>query len=270
MTKGAQSVFIPEQNMAVDAALSGNPTPMISSGHDSKPDLTGPPPYPYKPVTHVLFDVDGLILDTGSLLTKAINEILSEFGKELAMEQRVELMGKRREDMIEDMIKILDLPLTPEELNKKYSNIVEPLYSQAKLLEGAGRLIRHFHALNIPIAVATSSSTSTLAEKTKNHRELFDLFHHVVTGSHPDLKNGKPAPDIFLLCASMFDPAPDPAQCLVFEDAPNGIQAACDSGMQSVMVPHQGLGSQYTLRATQVIHSLIDFKPSDFGLPAFR
>ena len=87
------------------------------------------------------------------------------------------------------------------------------------------RLIRHFHALNIPIAVATSSSTSTLAEKTKNHRELFDLFHHVVTGSHPDLKNGKPAPDIFLLCASMFDPAPDPAQCLVFEDAPNGIQA---------------------------------------------
>lgn len=132
------------------------------------------------------------------------------------------------------------------------------------------RLIRHFHALNIPIAVATSSSTSTLAEKTKNHRELFDLFHHVVTGSHPDLKNGKPAPDIFLLCASMFDPVPDPAQCLVFEDAPNGIQAACDSGMQSVMVPHQSLGSQYTLRATQVIHSLIDFKPSDFGLPAFR
>ena len=143
MTKGAKSVFIPEQNMAVDAALSGNPTKRItSSGHDSKPDLTGPPPYPYKPVTHVLFDVDGLILDTGSLLTKAINEILSEFGKELAMEQRVELMGKRREDMIEDMIKILDLPLTPEELNKKYSNIVEPLYSQAKLLEGAGRQVK--------------------------------------------------------------------------------------------------------------------------------
>ena len=142
MTKGAQSVFIPEQNMAVDAALSGNPTKRISSGHDSKPDLTGPPPYPYKPVTHVLFDVDGLILDTGSLLTKAINEILSEFGKELAMEQRVELMGKRREDMIEDMIKILDLPLTPEELNKKYSNIVEPLYSKAKLLEGAGRQVK--------------------------------------------------------------------------------------------------------------------------------
>ena len=119
MTKGVQSAFIPEQNMAVDAALSGSPTLMISSGHDSKPDLNGPPPYPYKPVTHVLFDVDGLILDTGSLLTKATNGIFSEFGKELAMEQRVELMGKRREDMIEDMIKILDLPLSPEELNKK-------------------------------------------------------------------------------------------------------------------------------------------------------
>jgi hypothetical protein len=142
MTKGVQSAFIPEQNMAVDAALSGNPTLMISSDHDSKPDLNGPPPYPYKPVTHVLFDVDGLILDTGSLLTKATNGIFSEFGKELAMEQRVELMGKRREDMIEDMIKLLDLPLTPEELNKKYSDIVEPLYSQAKVLEGAGRQVK--------------------------------------------------------------------------------------------------------------------------------
>ncbi len=132
------------------------------------------------------------------------------------------------------------------------------------------RLIRHLHSHGVPIAVATSSSKPTLAEKTKNHRAVFDLFHHVVTGSHPDLKHGKPAPDIFLLSARLFDPPPDPANCLVFEDAPNGVQAASDAGMQSVMVPHKNLAPQYTLKATQVLHSLIDFRPSDFGLPPFK
>ena len=106
--------------------------------------------------------------------------------------------------MIEDMIELLDLPMTNEELNEEYANLVEPMYAQCKMLEGAARLVRHLKAKGIPIAVATSSSSATLAEKTKNHREIFDLFHHVVTGSHSDLKNGKPAPDIFLLCAGMF------------------------------------------------------------------
>lgn len=131
-------------------------------------------------------------------------------------------------------------------------------------------MIRHLHANGVPIALATSSSSPTLAEKTKNHKDVFDLFHHVVNGSHPELKEGKPAPDIFLLCAKQFDPAPDPSQCLVFEDAPNGVQAAFDAGMQSVMVPHKNLAPSYTVKATQVLHSLIDFRPSDFGLPPFK
>ena len=151
-----------------------------------------------------------------------------------------------------------------------YFSIVQPLYAQSKLLEGAARLIRHLKANGIPIAIATSSSEATLAEKTKNHREVFDLFEHVVTGSHSDLKNGKPAPDIFLLSASLFEPPPDPSTCLVLEDAPNGIQAAFDAGMQSVMVPHKNISPQYCIKATQVINSLLDFHPEDFGLPPFK
>lgn len=133
------SVFIPDPKMPVEVALNANPTLMIKSGHDFRPEVFGLPPYPYKPVTHVLFDVDGLLLDTGKLFTNATKEILSQFGKELAWEDRVELMGKRREDMIEDMIELLDLPMTTEELNEEYSNLVEPMYSQAKMLEGASR-----------------------------------------------------------------------------------------------------------------------------------
>ena len=180
-------------------------------------------------------------------------------------------MGKRRADMIENMIELYDLPMTTEELNDEYSSLVEPMYSQCKMLEGAARLIRHLKAKGIPIAVATSSSSETLAEKTKSHRKVFDLFHHVVTGSHSELKNGKPAPDIFLICAQLFDDPPiEPKKVLVLEDAPNGIQAAFEAGMQSVMVPHKNLAPQYALQATQVIHSLLDFHPEDFGLPPFK
>ena len=104
-------------------------------------------------MTHVLFDVDGLLVDTGKLFTNATQEILSHHGKKLDWEQRVELMGKRREDMIEDMIELLDLPMTTEELNEEYANLVEPMYAQCKMLEGAARLIRHLKAHNIPIGM---------------------------------------------------------------------------------------------------------------------
>jgi len=56
---------------------------------------------------------------------------------------------------------------------------------------------------------------------------------------------------------------------LVFEDAPNGVTGAVDAGMQVVMVPDKIIPIEKTSHATQVISSLLDFKPEDFGLPPF-
>lgn len=76
---------------------------------------------------------------------------------------------------------------------------------------GAEKLIRHLSAYDVPIAVATSSSMESVELKTTNHKELFKLFHHIVAASSdPTIKQGKPAPDVFLACASRFADKPDP------------------------------------------------------------
>lgn len=77
---------------------------------------------------------------------------------------------------------------------------------------GAERLLRHLHSKGVNIALATSSSRENFELKTTHHGDVFKLFHHIVTGSSdPEVKHGKPAPDIFLICASRFpEPAPQP------------------------------------------------------------
>ena len=56
---------------------------------------------------------------------------------------------------------------------------------------------------------------------------------------------------------------------MVFEDAPNGVQAAISAGMQVVMVPDPIVPEEKRKLATKVIDSLLDFKPEEFGLPKF-
>lgn len=139
------------------------------------------------------------------------------------------------------------------------------------LFAGAERLIRHLHDNDVPIALATSSGEDSVSVKTKHHQELFSLFHHKVMGSSdPEVKQGKPAPDIFLIAAQRFKEQVNPDECLVFEDAPNGVTAAVDAGMQCVMVPDEHVSEDLRKHATVVLRSLDDFKPEDFGLPPFK
>ncbi|GBL77323.1 putative pseudouridine-5'-phosphatase [Araneus ventricosus] len=92
---------------------------------------------------------------------------------------------------------------------------------------GVERLIKHLHATGVPIAIATSSKRETMDMKTTNHRELIGLFHHVVCGStDPEVKHGKPAPDVFLVCADRFEDKPSPDKVkrddIVYDNSTSG------------------------------------------------
>lgn len=222
----------------------------------------------FKPVTHVIFDMDGLILDTEHIYESSCREILKSFGKEYPFVTRMKVLGTTEQATARIIINDLDLPITIQQFLDKQHIICRREFKKLDLLKGADRLIHNLHQTKVPFCLATSSGKEMAELKMSNHPKLFDLFEHKVYGStDPEVKEGKPAPDIFLVAAKRFKDHPEPSACLVFEDSPNGVRAAVDAGMQSVMVPDSIVPEQQRKAATIVLKSLDEFNPKLFNLP---
>lgn len=220
-------------------------------------------------ITHVIFDLDGLLLDTESIFEQCYTSVINEYGKQYDWDLQSQVMGKSAEQGVEIILEKLNLPLTVEEYLTKVREICKTTLPDAKLLPGSERLVRHLHHHNIPIAVATSSSNSSCDIKLQKHKEFISLFHHLVSAENPDVKHAKPFPDLFLVCTSKFTNPPTPDKVLVLEDSPSGVEAAIAAGMAVVMVPDRRLDPALTTKATVVLKSLEDFCPENFGLPPY-
>lgn len=224
-----------------------------------------------RPVTHVIFDMDGVLLNTEDLYTRVYKQICAEYGKNYEWDLKLKLMGKKPFDAAKQVISALELPLSPEEWIERIKRDMEPVFPEAKLLPGVMKLVEHLKMKNIPIAICTGSAKHGFQLKSTHHKEFFDLFGHItLCGDDPEVKHGKPHPDAYIIANSRFSPSPPPEDVLVIEDAPNGVVAAVKAGMQVVMVPDPNVPEEMRKDATIVLNSLTEFRPEDFGLPPFE
>ena len=127
-------------------------------------------------ISHVIFDNDGLLLDTEPFYTKAHQIIAARFGKVFDWSVKSKMIGLRAEDSAKVLLGALDLPYSVEEYLETRSHILRELFPQAEPMPGAVRLTRHLHRNAIPQAVATSSDRRNFDLKITNHKEWFSIF----------------------------------------------------------------------------------------------
>jgi HAD superfamily hydrolase (TIGR01509 family) len=221
----------------------------------------------FRRITHVIYDVDGLLLNTEPFYTKVNQTIAEGYGKTFDWALKSRVIGLRAMDTAKILIDSLSLPLTPEEYLQARQHLLEQLFPQAEPMPGAVRLTRHFHRHGIPQAVASSSDRFHFELKTSRHKEWFSVFECMVVGADTDVHRGKPAPDVFLVAARRL--GANPSSCLVFEDAPAGVEAACSAGMAAIAVPDPNIGRHAFPGAAEILSSLTDFEPAKWGLPDY-
>jgi len=187
-----------------------------------------------EPYTHVIFDLDGTLVDSEQMYTEATQAVIGEFGVTFDPSIKQRVIGRGATAAAQILIDSLNLPLTPQEFIDRREPHLRRLFPNVEPLPGVVKLVQALAARGVPMAVATSSPRKLVTLKSQHH-DWFDAFDVIVCGDDPRLKRSKPAPDIFLLAAK--DLGAEPGSCLVFEDAPAGVEAAVAAGMQVVAIP---------------------------------
>jgi pseudouridine 5'-phosphatase len=216
-------------------------------------------------ITHIIYDNDGLLLDTEPFYTKAHQIVAARYGKIFDWTVKSKMIGLRAEDSANVLIKTLQLPMSVPEYLEARKHLLAELFPQAEALPGAVKLTMHLHRVGIPQAVATSSDRYNFELKITMHKEWFSIFRCVITGDDPEIKRGKPHPDIFLIAAERLQASP--SKCLVFEDSPAGIDAARAAGMYTIAVPDPNMDDRAYPHAHQIIRNLNDVDLASWGLP---
>lgn len=189
---------------------------------------------PIRRPTHVIFDLDGTLLDTEPLYTVAAQSVVGRYGKVYDWDVKRHVVGGDPMQGARFVVERLQLPISAEQYIEQREAVMREECRSVPEKPGASALIELLHARGIPMAIGTSSQRDLAEIKLSSHA-FTKRIQHLVCSDDPGIRSGKPAPDIFLTAAGLMGAAPE--NCLVFEDTPKGVEAACNAGMQAVALP---------------------------------
>jgi pseudouridine-5'-monophosphatase len=218
----------------------------------------------HEPVRGVIFDLDGLLIDSEPVQLRAWEEYLAGHGHQLNEDLLARMYGRRLIDASTAVVEMLALEIDAATVATERDELFLAMVPGAiGPMPGAEALLRDLTERRLPLALATSG-----------HRRYVDLvldtagvprvFSGEVTGEM--VKRGKPAPDTFLVAADML--GLPPSACLVLEDSPNGVRAAKASGAYCIGITHHAskealaeAGADLVLDSLDQVLAALDAQP---------
>ena len=201
----------------------------------------------------IIFDMDGVLVDSEPLHLLAMTRFLEQFGIEYSEKENQEFLGRKDLYIAQVLIDRYSLRLTARELVDGKERILdEIMHSSSAARPGVYDILKAAQQASIPAAVA-SSATIQAIQTVMKILDIGKYFSAFTSGD--EVEHSKPAPDIFLLAASKLGVAAE--NCLVIEDTLNGLKAAKAAGMYSISIPCDATAHQD--------HSIADLRLSSLA-----
>lgn len=187
------------------------------------------------PPEAVIFDMDGLLVDSEKLWKIAETALLADRGAQYSDEKHEPLIGMGMSDFIPGLKRTYELD---DDLDALHDELIERIHKiiaehDPETQPGALDIVDYVVEKKLPYAIASSSPLSLIHATIGSQPHWEGLFP--VRTSAEEVPNGKPAPDVYLLAAERL--GVDPTKCLALEDSPNGSRSAVAAGMTCFAVP---------------------------------
>lgn len=177
----------------------------------------------------VIFDMDGVIVDTEPVHHFAYHQLFNQLGITVSPELYASFTGNSTKNIFQKLKAQFELSQSVEELVQAKRDLFNDAFDHKDdltLLDGVERLIKELKANDIQLILASSSAKVTI-QRVFNRFQLFPYFAHIVSGE--DFPQSKPHPAIFLEAVRLSQHQAQ--ECMVIEDSTNGIAAAKGAGV---------------------------------------
>lgn len=206
----------------------------------------------------MIFDMDGVLIDSVGLNWKAYNQVLKTYGVHVPTDSIYKYMGKTLKDQIQELSDDFSISIDAESFAVETNAIKKLLFANIEPLPGVVKFLDLLKDDNIPMAIGTSNNRTTTIERL-SAANITGYFSHIIT--QDDVTAHKPNPDIYLECAKRLEVVP--AQCIVIEDAPVGVEAAHNAGMVCVATASPYTQPSHLQEAELYVETLANLRIQD-------